>query len=38
MVLSRSGGKQGTRARNQRRLQEIDGPGAGAVTALASSA
>lgn len=38
MVWSRSRGKQGTRARNQRRWQETDGPVAGAVTALASSA
>lgn len=37
-VWSRSRGKQGTRARNQRRRQETDGPVAGAATALASSA
>lgn len=37
-VLGRSRGKQGTRARNQRRWQETDGPVAGGVTALASSA
>lgn len=38
MALSRSRGKQGTQARNQRRWQEADGPVAEAVTALASSA
>ena len=38
VVLGRSRGKQGAQARNQRRWQETDGPVAGAVTALASSA
>lgn len=38
MVLSKSRDKEGTQAQNQRRWQEIDGPMAGAVTSLASSA
>lgn len=38
VVLGTSRGRQGARARNQRRWQETAGPVAGAVTALASSA
>lgn len=37
MVLGRSRGRQGPRARNQRGWPEIDEPAAGAVIALASS-
>lgn len=37
-MLGRSRGKQGAQARNQRRWQETDGPVAGAVTSLVSSA